>query len=147
MADSDVEIALVSAVKDLLDENSVDTSSGVDGLVQWENTLFDHETKKDWFKVTFSGGTPEPSTLGQGGRDTMIGFLQIDLNAAKNSGLSFFDTWFDKFRQRFYAGKVFTRNAQQVKILSVGMSGGRPFENFFTKSVTITFRSELTRNI
>lgn len=143
MADSDTRKAAIKAVSDLLTANSVDLNT----QVAWENTKFAASGKDEWFRVTYNPTDPSPITLGLGGRDRMRGFIQVDINAGLDVGVSFFDNWLDLFRAEFYAGKTFTYGSGLIRILTVGMSGGRVFENsWFRKSVTITFRTDLTRN-
>lgn len=142
MADSDVRKALIAAVQELLEiDYSVDANS-----IAWENQHFQAGAKDEWFRVSYAPNDPTPSTLGLGGHDRMTGFVQIDLNKQQGEGVAFFDLWLDRIRAKFYAGKAFTRSGQSAIIQTVGMSGGRPFENWFRKSVTISFRAELTRN-
>lgn len=142
MADSDVRKALVQAVKSLLDTYPLETT----GKVAWENTKFNADDLDSWFRVSFEPTTPTPVTLGLGGRDRQSGFIQIDLNTGQDDGVQFFDIWGDRIRQTFVAGKAFTSGTATVTIQTVGMSGGRVFESWFRKSVTITFRTDLTRN-
>lgn len=142
MADSDIRKIAMQAVVDLFTDNGVDLSE----LVAGENSRFNADGKDEWFRVFYSGGTPEPVTLGLGGSDRLEGFIQIDLNKEKNGGVKFFDTWLDLIRAKFFAGKSFTNGSSTLIIQSVGMSGGRVFENWFRKSITIAFRADLIRN-
>jgi hypothetical protein len=139
MADSDSEKALLTAAKTFLE------AQGFTGAIKWENDGFDPSGKTKWASVFFVPNQPEPVTLGQQGDDRQTGFLQIDFNIPQGKGSGSMRVWTNAARQTFVAGKSFTENGQIVVIMSVGTGQGRNVDNWFRKSVTIAFRTDLQR--
>lgn len=139
MSDSDAEKALLTAAKTLLD------AQGFASATKWENQDFDPSGKTKWASVFFVPNQPEPVTLGVQGDDRQTGFLQIDFNVPQGKGSGQMRTWTDAARQSFVAGKTFTENGQIVRITSAGTGQGRNVDNWFRKSVTIAFRTDLQR--
>ncbi len=139
MADSDAEKALLTAAKAFLD------AQGFDGNINWENDGFDPSGNSPWASVFFVPNQPDPVTLGVQGSDRQTGFLQIDFNISQGEGSGKMRTWTNAVRQTFVAGKSFTENGQIVIVSSVGYSAGRNVDNWYRKSVTIAFRTDLQR--
>ncbi len=139
MSDSDAEVALLTAAKTLLD------AQGFGAVTQWENDDFDPSGKTKWASVFFVPNQPEPVTLGQQGDDRQTGFVQIDFNIPQNTGSGQMRPWTNAARQAFVAGKTFTENGQIVRVTSAGVTQGRNVDNWFRKSVTIAFRTDLQR--
>jgi len=139
MADTDVEKALLTAAKSFLDAN------GFTGAINWENSIFDPAGKSKWASVFFVPNVPDVLTLGTQGDDRMTGFLQIDLNVPQGTGGGSMRPWLDASRQTFVAGKTFTQSGQKVAVISAGWGQGRNVDNWFRKSLTVAFRSDLQR--
>ena len=147
--------ALIGAVSDFLTTHeTIQTTKGeVSGLpiipevdIAWENALFDPIGRELWASVFYVPNTPEGRTIGFEGADDLNGFVQIDLNVAPNTGDAALMAWEEKARIFFHAGRTFTHGGQSVLVLSCGMSQGQIVENFYRKSITIGFRSQLKRN-
>ncbi len=139
MADTDSEVALLTAAKTLLD------AQGFGSATNWENDGFDPSGKTKWASVFFVPNQPEPVTLGQQGDDRQTGFLQIDFNIPQGKGSGQMRAWLNAARQTFVAGKSFTQNGQIVIVTTAGATQGRNVDNWFRKSVTIAFRTDLQR--
>ena len=143
MADSDVRKALVPAALAFFIAQGLDT----DTQVSWENTTIATRGIELWAAVyTQKAGPAEVSTLGKGGRDREVGFMQIDVNIPKDSGEEVTDTWWDAARAYFVKGKSFTYGAQTVTIQSIGSANGRLVDTWWRETFTISYRSDLTRN-
>lgn len=139
MADTDAEVALLTAAKTFLE------AQGFTGAIQWENTEFDPSGQEKWASIFFVPNTPEPVTMGIQGSDRQTGFLQIDLSVPQNTGAGAMRTWQNAARQLFVAGKTFTEAGQIVRVISAGWTPGRPVDNWFRKSLTIAFRTDFQR--
>ena len=141
MADTDAEVALLTAAKTFLEAN------GFTDKISWENAGFDPTEGTQWAIVFFVPNQPEPVTLGVQGSDRQNGFLQIDLNIPQDTGSGAMRAWQNAARQTFVAGKTFTEAGQAVVIVSAGWTQGRNVDNWFRKSLTVVFRTDLTRAI
>lgn len=139
MADSDAEIALITAAKTFLE------AQGFTGAINWENAGFDPAGLTKWASVFFVPNTPEPVTLGVNGDDRQTGFLQIDLSIPQGTGSGVMRAWTDASRQTFVAGKTLTESGQIVRIISAGWTAGRNVDNWYRKSLTVAFRTDLQR--
>lgn len=155
MTDQHVQAALNQAAQDFLTANASITTVA-DGVISglptitaadigWENRKFKPTGKATWASVFYVPNTPNATTLGKTGSDEMTGFLQIDINAANDSGEDTHRAWFKKSRLYFHGGRVFTYTGQNVIVTSSGMSQGRHSDGFFRKSITVNFRAQLKR--
>ena len=148
--------ALIAAAKDFLVNNSsIDTvgQGTISGLptisadsISWENRTFKPEGKEPWASVTYNPVIPAGRTVGQRGYDQLTGFIQIDFNIAPSKGTKILTDWEEKGRIYFHSGRSFIYGGQSVIITSCGMSAGRHVENFYRKSLTVAFRSQIKRN-
>lgn len=155
MNDIKVRNALIAAAQDFLTANeSINTAAGtISGLpilsadsIGWENSLFAPAEKDPWVSVFYIPNTPQGRTIGQRGYDEQTGFLQIDFNVAPDSGEAVLLDWEQKARIYFHSGRSFVFEGQSVLVTSCGMSQGRHVENFYRKSLTVSFRAQLKRN-
>lgn len=155
MSDIDIRKALIVAAEEFLTANaSIDTAEGsivglptMDaGSIAWENREFDPKGKNPWASVFYAPNTPQARTIGPRGYDQQSGFIQIDFNVAPDEGEKILLDWEEKARIYFHGGRFFTSNGQSVLVISSGMSEGRHVENFYRKSLTVTFRGHLKRN-
>lgn len=143
MADSDVRKALVTAALAFFVAQGLDT----DTQVSWENKVFDPRDLELWAACySQKAGPSEVSTLGLGGRDREVGFLQIDVNVPRDTGEEVGDTWWDAARAYFVKGKSFTYGVQTVTIQNIGSANGRLVDTWWRETFTISYRSDLTRN-
>jgi len=148
--------ALMAAAKDFLTENESITVVGegeITGFptvpaasIDWENRKFPIGAKNPWCMVTYNPLSPTGRTIGQRGYDQLVGYVQIDFNIAPDKGTLILTEWEDKGRIYFHPGRVFTYSGQGVTITECGMSAGRHVENFYRKSLTVAFRSQIKRN-
>lgn len=156
MNDTKIRKALIAGAKEFLTAaESIDTTTGtISGLpiipansVAWENRKFDDIGGKDpWASVFYRPNIPQGRTVGQRGMDQIVGFMQIDFNVTPDSGEKVLIDWEEKARIYFHPGRFFVYEGQSVLVVSSGMSQGRHVENFYRKSVTVSFRGHLKRN-
>lgn len=155
MSTVNIRKALIAGVEDFLTANaSIDTDTGTkSGLptlpedsIAWENRKFSSGGKNPWASVFYVPNTPEGRTVGQKGYDQISGFIQIDLNIAPDNGEKTLLDWEEKARVYFHAGRSFSHGGQSVLVISSGMSEGRHIENFYRKSITVSFRGHIKRN-
>jgi hypothetical protein len=139
MSISNIRKAFVTEVKTILD------GLGFASKTRWENRNFDPTGFPEWAGFTFVSAEPFVVTLGQGGDDRVTGFVQIDLNTPQNSGDGALDVWVDAFRQAFPAGKPVAYGGSVAFVLNTGVNSGTMFDNWFRKSITITYRADLPR--
>jgi hypothetical protein len=148
--------ALMEAAKDFLTANSSINVVGeglITGLptipsgdIGWENRTFKPEGKNPWASVFYRPNNPTTRTVGQRGYDQLTGFVQIDFNIAPSKGSKILTEWEDKARIYFHPGRSFNYDGQGVIVTICGMSAGRHVENFYRKSLTVAFRSQIKRN-
>lgn len=155
MSDTNARKALITGAEEFLTSAStIETAKGtITGLptlpaesIGWENRSFDSIGKDPWASVFFIPNTPEARGLGPGGIDQMTGLVQIDLNIAPGQGESVLIDWEEKARIFFHGGRSFGFGGQSVLVIASGMSEGRHVENFYRKSITVSFRAQLKRN-
>lgn len=155
MNDTKIRKALIAGAKEFLTAaTSIDTVQGtVTGLptlsadaVGWENRSFDPAGKDPWASVFYRPNIPEGRTIGQSGFDQITGFMQIDFNIAPGQGEKPLIDWEEKARIYFHPGRFFVNEGQSVLVISSGMSQGRHVENFYRKSITVSFRGHLKRS-
>lgn len=143
MAESDTQGALLAAVSDYLTGGSPSIAATA---IAWENVDFDPAGKAVWARVTFTPNQPQVVTLGSQGTDRGNGFVQVDINVPLGGGDSVLRDWYDAARAYFIAGRVFTQSGQSAIILACGDMAGRKVDNWFRKSITISYRSDFQRN-
>lgn len=153
MKDSDVRAALMesavaffaatSIVTD--DETFINQPVVIPANVAWENKTFDTSNKPLWVSVYYQPNKPEVRTIGDKGYDEITGYIQIDFNIPKDSGEGGLPAWENKLRKFYHAGRVFSKDGQNVIVTSSGMSQGRHVDSFYRKSATIYFKSQLKR--
>lgn len=155
MNDTKIRKALIAGAEEFLTAAaSIDTTEGtVTGLptlpgesIGWENRVFESIGKDPWASVFYRPNTPEARTIGPGGSDQATGFIQIDLNVPPGQGEGLLIDWEEKARIYFHPGRFFVYGGQSVLVVSSGMSEGRHVENFYRKSITVSFRGHLKRN-
>lgn len=153
--ETDIRKALVAATKDFLTvietivtdkETFTDLPTIPEGDIGWENRTFDPIGKDPWASFFYVPNIPQGRTVGQGGIDELNGFIQIDFNVAPDSGESVLMEWEEKARIYFHPGRAFTYGGHSVLVTACGMSQGRTVENYYRKSVTVNFRSDLKRH-
>lgn len=154
--DTRARAALIEAAKDFLTvvtsiatttETVADLPTMVADHVAWENSRFNEESKEFWAAVFYRPNIPNGVTVGQGGKDLLTGFLQIDFNGPTNRGEGAHLEWERKARLYFPAGRAFNYGGQSVLVNQAGMSQSRVIGSNFRKSLTVAFRAHLTRPI
>tara|TARA_A200000159_G_scaffold162979_1_gene188068 strand:- start:22338 stop:22787 length:450 start_codon:yes stop_codon:yes gene_type:complete len=137
------QAALIDAAKTFLTEG--DTPTLPLASIAWENRIFDDSGKNIWSSFKYTPNQPIARTIGNGGFDDLTGFIQIDFNIPTNSGDYVLREWEDKGREFFTSGTRFENGGHSVLVTSAGMSQGRVVENYFRKSLTVGFKSQLKR--
>lgn len=137
----DVEKALISGAQGFFTDNSIALSN-----VAKENRDFDPTDKIEWFSLRFIPNEPEPVTAGLGGSDRMTGLFQIDFNVPEKTGLKRLTELEKLARAYFWGGKSITYGSAVVRIRKAGFNAGRIVSNFYRRSLTLTFYSDLTRS-
>ena len=137
----DIEKALITGAKGFFEDNSISLNN-----VAKENQDFDSTNKSEWFSLRFIPNDPEPLTAGTGGRDRMTGLFQIDFNVPVKTGLIRIRELEKLARAYFWGGRNITYGSAVVRIRKAGFNAGRPVGNFFRRSLTLTFYSDLTRS-
>ncbi len=112
---------------------------------QYENIDFSKPDSSPWAAVWFVPNDPIMSSLGDDGFDEYNGFLQVDLNYARNDGRKKSREHYEILRNHFKAGTVFTDNGQSVMSTHCGMSQGREIDGWYRVSVSIYFRAYVER--
>ena len=100
-----------------------------------------------WASVFYLPNQPAARTIGVKGINEINGFIQIDFNVNADSGEGELIDWEQKADMYFHAGRSFTYSGQNVLVISSGMSQGRIVDNFYRKSLTVEFRSQLKRSL
>jgi hypothetical protein len=113
--------------------------------VAWENVAFVPPVGTPWAAVTFVPTQPTVATLGDGGSDMQMGFLQIDLNYPPNDSTKAQDDMIESLRAIYKAGTTFVYGGQVATIRSCGRSQGRVINNYYKVSVTIMFWAHINR--
>jgi len=126
MATSDVEKALVTAAQGAL--------SGLSFAL--ENSPPAQPSGK-WGAIFYNPAQPAVDSLGPNGDDLFEGFLQVDVNYPRGSGVSAAQTDLDTLRASFKAGASFTSGGQAVRIKNCGRPVGRLVDNWYRVSFTI----------
>lgn len=115
--------------------------------VSWQNRTFEPEGKEMWASVFFVSNPLDGDTIGEGGRDSLTGFLQIDFNTATFIGEELALEWTEKALNYFPHGRVFSSAGQKVEIIESGISQGRIVDNYYRKSLTAGFRAFASRPV
>ncbi len=144
MNDSNVEVALMVAVKEFLTTGDAPIYSD-EKAIAWENKKSNAPSKKEWSSVYYRPNVPNGATVGQNGKDIQTGFVQIDFNVGTDSGTGYLRTWEDKARIFFAPGNTFDYDGYYVIITETGMNLGRIVVNHFRRSLTVSFRAQLKR--
>lgn len=139
MSFENVRKALFTAVKSTLEAHDFQ------GKIQWENEDFDPTKMAKWAAVHFIPAQPFPATLGTGGSDRLTGFIQVDIHVPRGGGFRPIYKMADFFRANFFAGKKLEESGTVVVILSCGLNQGSVVDNWYQRSATIFFRSDLPR--
>lgn len=106
-----------------------------------------HEPSDEpWVRVTILSMEDGVSTLGAGGRDEVVGVMQIDIFTPKQSGDIKSYEIMQEIRAIFERGKVLQDNGQYVRIISAGSRQGQDETNWHSQIINIEFNSYLTRS-
>ena len=150
----DVRAALITACKNFLEvDTSINTDSGlVTGLpvlppenISYENRLFNPRSKGVFASVFYLPNTPTVRTVGDCGFNELTGVVQIDINIPQHAGEKILIDWERKAEIYFHTGRVFTNSGQTVIIINSAFTGARKKENFYKKSLSVAFRSDIKR--
>lgn len=110
-----------------------------------ENAPFVKPSNAKWAEVFFLPNLPSVETLGASGTDETDGILQIDIHYPRGTGRSAARTDAETVRSNFKAGQRLTSSGQVVEILACGPSQGRSSDNWYTVTITVSWRASLPR--
>jgi len=99
-----------------------------------------------WVQLTNVRGDSGPVTLGAAGEDNHNGFLQIDINAPRDSGTAVALEKADFYASSFTSGTRLVYNGQEVIVLSTSLSSGRIVGGYYRLSLTINYYARTTRS-
>ena len=99
----------------------------------------------DWAKVSIVPAVIDYNSLGEGGTDKHLGFMQIDFNVAPGTGRAALLGYAQTIRTEFVGGKSYTLNSQNVRIDTVDRSAVREIDGWTRISVTVNWEAETSR--
>lgn len=111
----------------------------------YEGADFKPPSNAPWASVFIIPADSPPATLGAGGMDEHIGFMQIDYNTPAGAGRAGLIAYAQAVRNQFVAGKTFTRNSQTVTVDSVDRSNIRHVDGWLRISLTINWTARTIR--
>lgn len=111
----------------------------------YEGANFTPPASADWAAVTIVPADTSPATLGVGGEDGHVGFMQIDYNIKPGAGRAALLTYAQAAMTAFPAGKSFVRSGQYVTIESASRSNIRQVDGWLRISVTVNWIARTTR--
>lgn len=130
-----VENALLTAV-----------SSTLSGwAIEYPNSRFTAPTGTKYARVFVVQGGSEAMTLGTGGTDEDVGFLQIDMFYPLDIDRSTSSTDYDTVRASFKRGTVFTASGQSVRCTSCTRTEGQREDDRYRITVTCYWQAEIAR--
>lgn len=88
---------------------------------------------------------PEPATMGDTGRDRIVGILQINVNVPLNEGDGELLQLCDVFAQAFRVGLDLTYNNQEVAFFGGGVSGFQESNGLYQAILSFEFESQYSR--
>lgn len=98
-----------------------------------------------WLQFFFAPNDPEVNTLGSLGNDRYRGFFQLDINTQPGDGEAETFSKYAAMRAVFFAGKELQYNGTSVLITSCGLSQGRRVDEYYRKSITVFWQTDITR--
>jgi len=135
----------LSRIKSALVKKFVATGLFTADKVAWENKSFVPPPQGPWASVFFVPDKPRPLTLGPGGMDEVVGFLQIDLNFPPNSGDQAVQAMAGALEEAFTTGSRLSYGGVDVTVRSSGRSPGGLVGSFWRMPVTVQFYSQYGR--
>lgn len=120
--------------------------------IQWPNLppqLNGNDYKPNnepWLRVTILNMDDGIPTLGEGGRDQVIGAMQVDVFTPKGSGDIKAYQITDELRAILNRGKTLEYNGQFVRITSADTRQGTDEPDWYSQIINVEFTSYLTRS-
>ena len=139
MSVSKVRKAFVGAVKDqvaLLDPVLP---------VAWPNVKFNPPSNSPWLAFHWVPADSGAATMGDGGEDELVGFVQVDVNVPQDSGEAATETVLTALENHFIAGREVINDSQVATVVSSSRSSGRAVDPYWRTSLTINFYARITR--
>jgi len=131
----DIDGALIQAYQDM----NLDLPTGFEGM------HFDPPTNSHYAMAFIVPAGSDPATLGVSGTDRHTGFMQIDFYADLRDGRATLVGYAQAVRDQYVAGKWFTRNGQNVRVVRVDRTGIRQDDGKLRLTVTVFFEADTTR--
>ncbi|MGB2063509.1 MAG: phage tail terminator-like protein [Marinomonas gallaica] len=119
--------------------------------VQWPNLPVQlsgssyQPNNEPWLRITVLSMEDGVSTLGAGGKDAVIGAMQVDIFTPKGSGDIAAYNIMQEVRGIFARGKVLQHSGQFVRITSAGSRTGTDEQDWYSQIINVEFSSYLTR--
>ena len=132
----DIDGALIQAYIDL----------GLGLATAYEGEHFKPPTNgADWARLFIVPADSSPATLGVNGEDFHTGFMQVDFNTELGNGRAALIAYAQAMRDEFVAGKGYTRDSQNVRVVSTQRSSIREVDGYLRLSVTVFFEAATIR--
>lgn len=134
---TDLEKALLQGVE----------ACGLGLPIAGENLPFTHpQDGTPWARVLLELGQPFVATLGNGGDDGYIGYIQLDLNVLPHSGTAEARAKAEIVEAFFTAGTRLNYGSARATVTACGRSRGREVEGWYRVSMTISWQARVKRN-
>lgn len=137
---TDIEKALVNAVKDLLLP---------DAAIEYDGFLLSEEEKPSdaiWYAIHNLRAPSTAATVGSAGEDNHPGIFQVDLNITTGKGTGDLTEEGDRLASAFPSGTELTYNGQKVKITGTSLSPSRYVSKYTRISLSILYYARTWRN-
>lgn len=130
--------------------------TGADGRhthIEWPNLAFTPPrnpvggfTQPVWAKVSFIPGATEPVTLGEQGKDEMVGILQIDLNQPVDTGDADVRAALTPLENYFTPGRTLSKDGEDATVTASGRTPGRTIEStYYRVSLSVSWYARTQR--
>lgn len=139
MSTQDVRRAFVVAVKEQVEELNAELP------IAWPNRKFDPPNEAPWVGFHWVPVSKQAVTLGEGGEDELLGFVQLDINVPQNSGEELTEVFLSAMESFFVAGRPVVYDSQAATVTSSSRSSGRTVDPYFRTSITINFYARIIR--
>jgi hypothetical protein len=139
MSTQDVRRAFVVAAKEQVEELNPDLK------IAWPNKKFNPPNNEPWVGFHWVPVDKKAVTLGEGGEDELVGFIQLDINVPEDSGEELTELFLASMEAWFVAGRPVVYDSQAATVTSTSRSGGRTVDPYFRTSLTINFYARIIR--
>lgn len=114
--------------------------------VSWPNKKFDPPNNAPWIGFHYVPAGKTAATLGEGGEDELVGFIQFDINVPQDSGEEVTENSLSALESYFVAGRSVIYDSQAVTISSNSRTSGRTVDPYWRTSLTVNFYARIIRS-